>query len=155
MAGPLSSSAARRGKVGGARVVLAGLPSGVASPSRIRVRGTVARLDAEAFAFPPDGLLWRVCRERCNLLDGAAAAILQVAHPKIAAGVRDHSDFRRGPLARLQRTLDGVNTIAFGTRAQADAMSARIAARHAAVRGEVADDGGGCYSADDPELLMW
>jgi uncharacterized protein (DUF2236 family) len=113
--------------------------------------------DGGAFAFPPDSLLWRVCRERCNLLDGAAAAILQVAHPKIAAGVRDHSDFREGPLARLQRTLDGVNTIAFGTRAQAEAMSARIAARHAAVRGRVGpdDEAGAEYSADDPELLMW
>ena len=108
------------------------------------------------FAFPPDSLLWRVCRERCNLLDGAAAAILQVAHPKIAAGVRDHSDFRIGPLARLQRTLDGVNTIAFGTRAQASATSARIAARHALVRGGVGpDDDAAPYSADDPELLMW
>jgi uncharacterized protein (DUF2236 family) len=102
-------------------------------------------------------MLWRVCRERCNLLDGAAAAILQVAHPKIGAGVRDHSDFRKGPLARLQRTLDGVNTIAFGTRAEAAAMSARIAARHAAVRGRVKvnGDGDGNYAADDPELLMW
>ena len=113
--------------------------------------------DVRTFAFPPDSLLWRVCRERCNLLDGAAAAILQVAHPKIASGVRDHSDFRKGPLARLQRTLDGVNTIAFGTRAQADAMSARIAARHAAVRGKVDPDRelGDDYSADETELLMW
>src|SRR5215213_186778 len=94
------------------------------------------------FAFDPNGIFWQVCRERCSLLDGGAAAVLQVAHPKIAAGVRDHSDFRKGPLARLRRTLDGVNTIAFGTCAQAAAMSARIAARHATVRGGMAEGAG-------------
>ena len=114
---------------------------------------------AAGFAFAPDSMIWRVCRERCNLLDGAAAAVLQVAHPKIAAGVRDHSDFRRDALGRLRRTLDGVNTIAFGTRAEAAAMAARIAARHRGVRGRVAPPGspasGEPYAADDPELLMW
>jgi uncharacterized protein (DUF2236 family) len=129
------------------------------SPASIHDRGTAraAAGQGEAFAFPPGGLFWRVCRERCSLLDGAAAAILQVAHPKVAAGVRDHSDFRKGPLARLRRTLDGVNTIAFGTRAQAAAIAARIAARHAAVRGRMGFEGdaGTDYSADDPDLLMW
>jgi uncharacterized protein (DUF2236 family) len=114
---------------------------------------------AAVFAFAPDSMLWRVCRERCNLLDGGAAAVLQVAHPKIAAGVRDHSDFRRDTFGRLQRTLDGVNTIAFGTRAEAAAVAARIAARHRGVRGRVASQGlpatDECYAADDPELLMW
>lgn len=102
--------------------------------------------------------MWRVCRERCNLLDGGAAAVLQVAHPKIGAGVRDHSDFRRDTLGRLRRTLDGVNTIAFGTRAQADAMAARIAARHRTVRGRVTPGDSSSderYTADEPELLLW
>ncbi len=98
-------------------------------------------------------MLWRVCRERCGLIDGGAAAVLQVAHPKIAAGVRDHSDFRSGPVGRLGRTLEGVNTIAFGTRGEARIMARRIAARHARVRGEI--DSGSTYTAGDPDLLMW
>lgn len=141
-------------------------PAPAAPSSGPTAAATAAR--AGDFAFPPDSLLWKVCRERCNLLDGGAAAVLQVAHPKVAAGVRDHSDFRRDTFGRLQRTLDGVNTIAFGTRAEADAMAARIAARHRRVRGRVAADAqsiddlssgdpssGERYSADDPELLMW
>jgi uncharacterized protein (DUF2236 family) len=112
--------------------------------------------DDEAFAFDPDGIFWQVCRERCSLLDGGAAAVLQVAHPKIAAGVRDHSDFREGPVGRLKRTLDGVNTIAFGTRREANAMARRIGRRHAVVRGEVAEDGVvEPYDASEPELLLW
>ena len=112
-------------------------------------------------AFAPDGIFWRVCRERCGLLDGGAAAVLQVAHPKIAAGVRDHSDFQAGPVGRLKRTLDGVNTIAFGTRAEAQAMARHISARHRPVRGRVgnpgdaADTSGHPYTAADPDLLMW
>ena len=118
-------------------------------------------------AFPPGSMLWRLCRERCNLLDGPAAAVLQVAHPKIAAGVRDHSDFETSPMARLERTLVGVNTIAFGTAAEARAMARHIARRHAVVRGRVdgvggqpstepgTDAQGAAYSAADPELLLW
>src|SRR3954464_2543686 len=97
--------------------------------------------DDDLPAFAPEGVLCRVCRERCGLIDGGAAAVLQVAHPKIAAGVRDHSDFRSGPVGRLGRTLEGVNTIAFGTRREADAMARRIARRHAGVRGNVASGG--------------
>jgi uncharacterized protein (DUF2236 family) len=110
----------------------------------------------DEFAFDPHGIFWRVCRERCSLLDGGAAAVLQVAHPKIAAGVRDHSDFRSGPVRRLKRTLDGVNAIAFGTRGEAQAMARRIARRHAGVRGEVTSDGSTVpYDASERELLLW
>jgi uncharacterized protein (DUF2236 family) len=110
----------------------------------------------DEFAFDPDGIFWQVCRERCSLLDGGAAAVLQVAHPKIAAGVRDHSDFREGPVGRLKRTLDGVNTIAFGTRREAEAMASRIARRHAGVRGAVGDPASKeSYTAAEPELLLW
>lgn len=110
----------------------------------------------DEFVFAPDGIFWRVCRERCGLLDGGAAAVLQVAHPKIAAGVRDHSDFREGPVGRLKRTLDGVNTIAFGTRREAEAMARRIARRHAGVRGDVGGDGSAePYFASDADLLLW
>jgi uncharacterized protein (DUF2236 family) len=108
------------------------------------------------FAFDPNGIFWLVCRERCSLLDGGAAAVLQVAHPKIAAGVRDHSDFREGPVGRLKRTLDGVNTIAFGTRGEAEAMARRIMRRHARVRGVVGTNGSPePYEASEPELLLW
>jgi uncharacterized protein (DUF2236 family) len=111
----------------------------------------------DAFAFPPDSILWRVCRERCGLLHGPAAAVLQVAHPKVGAGVRDHSDFRSDAAARLHRTLLAVNGIGFGTRRQADAIARALARRHADVRGRVAEAGDDTdsYTADDPELLMW
>jgi uncharacterized protein (DUF2236 family) len=89
-------------------------------------------------------MLWRICRERVILLHGPAAAVLQVCHPRVAVGVREHSDFRRAPLSRLRRTLDAVYAIAFGTETEAQRVARRLAGVHARVPG-----------ANDPELLMW
>jgi len=106
---------------------------------------------ADDFLFPPDSQIWRLSREHALLLGGPAAAILQVAHPEVAAGVAAHSEFRADALGRLRRTLDAVYTITFATRAEAAAMSRRIAAIHAKVRGThpVA------YDAFSPAAQMW
>lgn len=92
--------------------------------------------------------MWRVNREYVVLLAGAAAAVLQVAHPQVAMGVYAHSDFQNDPTGRLQRTLDAVYAVAFGTPEQAAAMQGRVAAMHAKVRGEG-------YSAFDADAQLW
>src|SRR3954471_17903555 len=79
------------------------------------------------FAFHPNSMLWRICRERVILLHGPAAAVLQVCEPRVARGVREHGDFRRAPLARLRRTLDAVYAIAFGTEAEVQRVALRLA----------------------------
>ena len=101
--------------------------------------------------------MWRVNRERCGLIYGPAAAILQLAHPRIAQGVYDHSNFRRDTLGRLRRTLSSTNQIAFGRLSQAKAVSERVAARHGKVRGIVSTGVAGLrtYSAFEPDLLLW
>jgi uncharacterized protein (DUF2236 family) len=93
-------------------------------------------------------VVWRVAREKAILGGGPAALLLQVAHPAVAAGVVDHSDFESDPLGRLRRTLDTMLTVGFGDRAQADAAVAGVAAVHVHVRGPG-------YRADDPELALW
>lgn len=100
--------------------------------------------------------MWKIVRERAILLHGPAAAVMQVAHPKVAAGVRDHSNFQSGAMRRLHRTLDAVYAIAFGTDAQARAAADAVGRLHARVRGRVDPvDPASSYLADDPELLMW
>jgi uncharacterized protein (DUF2236 family) len=103
------------------------------------------------FVFPRDSQIWRLSRENALLLGGPAAAILQVAHPEIAAGVAAHSEFRTDALGRLRRTLDAVYTITFATRAEAEEVRRRVAAVHAKVRGShpVA------YDAFSPSAQMW
>jgi uncharacterized protein (DUF2236 family) len=39
------------------------------------------------------------------LAAGGRALLMQVAHPKVAAGVAQHSDFQKDPFARLHRTM--------------------------------------------------
>jgi uncharacterized protein (DUF2236 family) len=103
--------------------------------------------------FAPEGAAWRVGRELALLLGGGRALLLQVAHPLVAAGVAEHSDFRRDPWKRLEGTMSAVWSIVFGSRAQADRAAARVRKMHARVQGRTS--AGTPYSALDPELLMW
>src|SRR5947209_8276988 len=50
--------------------------------------------------FGPGTLTWRVNREGVLLLGGGAALILQLAHPLVAAGVAQHSNYRADPWGR-------------------------------------------------------
>lgn len=101
----------------------------------------------------PDAVARRLDRESFLLLGGVAATLLQVAHPLVAAGVSEHSDFRRDPLGRFQRTVDTSLAVVFGTTAQANASLRRVNQRHATVRGTAS--GGALYFARDPALVAW
>ena len=93
-------------------------------------------------------MIWRVNREAVVTLGGTAAILMQFAHPKVAAGVRDHSRFASDPAGRLLRTLEITMAWVFGTRGEAMQAARLVNRRHDTVVG--AD-----YSARDPELLMW
>lgn len=101
----------------------------------------------------PDSVARRINRESFLLLGGTAALLMQVAHPLVAAGVDQHSDFRRSPLRRLVRTVDTTLAIVYGERATAESALKRIGKSHAPVRGQAAD--GRAYRARDPRLMLW
>jgi uncharacterized protein (DUF2236 family) len=103
--------------------------------------------------FGPDSMMWKINRESVLLLGGRAALLMQLAHPLVAAGVADHSDFRADPLARLRRTLEATLAIVFGDVKTAHSSIDRINAVHASVKGESPE--GVEYSALDPRLLLW
>lgn len=111
---------------------------------------------AEYF-FSPDSLLWRVHRETVLVAVGGRALLMQIAHPKVAAGVAEHSGFRQDPLLRLRRTLTTMWSVVFDDADQARASLRRVKAIHANVRGTLADAPGGAspYEALDPQLLLW
>jgi uncharacterized protein (DUF2236 family) len=104
--------------------------------------------------FGPESISWRIDREVMVLAGGTCALLLQLAHPAVAAGVAQHSDFRANPFARLRRTLHATFDIVFGTTPQAERSLARIDAIHGQVRGRVPESGVG-YRARDPRLLLW
>jgi uncharacterized protein (DUF2236 family) len=118
------------------------------------------RVGAGSGLFGPDSLSWRVNREAVLLLGGPRALLLQLAHPLVAAGVAEHSDFLRDPMGRLRRTLTTMLSIVFGDAATVAECAARIADTHARVRGTLREGtrsfpAGSVYDASDPRLLLW
>jgi uncharacterized protein (DUF2236 family) len=102
---------------------------------------------------PPGSVAWRVGSEGALLLGGGRALILQVAHPQVAAGVAQHSNYREAPWRRLYRTIEVTSRIVFGDDRESDEAAAALRRRHQRVVGR--DDRGDEYRALDPELLMW
>jgi uncharacterized protein (DUF2236 family) len=100
-----------------------------------------------------DSVARRINRETFLLLGGTAALLMQVAHPLVAAGVDQHSDFRRAPVPRLMRTVNTTLEIVFGERARAERAFRRIDRVHAPIRGTAED--GRAYKARDPRLMLW
>lgn len=110
--------------------------------------------------FGPGSTVWQVARERALLLGGPAAVLLQLAHPLVAAGVADHSDFRTEPLRRLVATMNVSLTITFGDTRQAAEAAAEVRSRHATVTGALTTaqgpwPAGSRYRATDPALALW
>ncbi len=99
-------------------------------------------------------MTWRVDREIAVLLgSGARALLLQVAHPKVAAAVADHSRYRSDPLGRLRDTLEAIYGFAFDDTRRVEQIVQHINGLHHHVRGVTLD--GEPYSAHDPNLLLW
>src|SRR5918992_5334248 len=85
--------------------------------------------------FSPDTMIWQVHREMVLLAAGGRALLMQLAHPKVAAGVAQHSQFKEDPLGRLQRTTDTLWSILFGERSEARAALEQMKNVHRKVQG--------------------
>jgi len=79
---------------------------------------------------------------------GPRALLLQLAHPDVAVGVAEHSDFQRDPWRRLDGTLRSYLRIIYGSTRVARAEIRRLHVLHGTVVGEG-------YRARDPALAMW
>lgn len=100
----------------------------------------------------PDSVCWQFASDvRLNLVM-LYPLLLQVAHPTVAAGVRDFSDFERRPYERLLRTVDYVSLLVYGGE-QAIAAGRRLRALHKQFRG-VRDDGRPYYALE-PGAYAW
>jgi uncharacterized protein (DUF2236 family) len=98
--------------------------------------------------YGPDSMMWRINREAVLLGAGPTALLLQIAHPSVARGVAEHSDFEADPFRRLHGTIHTTMALVFGDGLAAERAVRRLSGIHAGVRGEG-------YRALDPELLLW
>jgi uncharacterized protein (DUF2236 family) len=110
--------------------------------------------------FTDESMLRRVNGERVLALAGPRALLMQAAHPLAVAGLLAHSTALDEPYERLARTAEVLNVIGFGSRDDADRVTARVRAMHRRVRGALPHAvgpyaAGTPYRADDPELLLW
>ena len=110
--------------------------------------------------FDSSSAIRRIGRESVLMLGGARALLMQAAHPLVAAGIVEHSDYAADPWRRLGRTLYALYTVVFGTREEADAAGRAVRAAHSRVHGRIEEQmgvfpTGTRYSASDPQLQLW
>jgi uncharacterized protein (DUF2236 family) len=101
----------------------------------------------------PGGPTWRYAGDARLMAASGYALTLQVAHPTVAAGVREHSNYAQDPWGRLLRTLDYLYVMSYGGPEQAVATGRRLREMHKQIRGVAPD--GTRYSALEPEAFAW
>ncbi len=103
--------------------------------------------------FDDDAPIRRVHADVSMFVGGLRALLFQSLHPLAMAGVAQHSDYRRDPWGRLQRTADFLAATTFGPATQAQRAVDRVHRVHRRVVGVTSD--GEPYAANDPHLLEW
>jgi uncharacterized protein (DUF2236 family) len=125
------------------------------------VRTHAERLAGRDGYFEPESVIRRLGNTPVTpFLGGGAAVLLQVAHPLVAAGVAEHSDYHGDLWRRLVRTLRAVYLIAYGTKDEAEKAGEAVQAVHRYVHGKTREPlgrfpAGTRYSASTPELMLW
>jgi uncharacterized protein (DUF2236 family) len=110
--------------------------------------------------FGPESATWQIYRESVFLLGGVRALLLQVAHPAIADGVAQFSNFEKDAFGRAFRTFLAMGTLYFGTKTQANSVGDRLFRIHSGITGSYCRREGDAqslreYTANDPDLLLW
>jgi len=104
--------------------------------------------------FGPGSVAWRLHADATMLVAAMRALLVQALEPRAMAGVHQHSDYKGGPWARLDRTVRFILATTYGATPTAEAAVAAVRKIHERVHG-VDPVTGLAYSASDPELLLW
>ena len=129
--------------------------------SRERARSHAQRVASRDGYFAPESVIRRMgSSPLVPMLGGGSAVLLQVAHPLVATGVVEHSDYRHDLWKRLLGTMRALYLITFGDRDEADRAGQAVQAVHARVHGQTSRQlgvfpPGTPYSAADPALMLW
>jgi len=110
--------------------------------------------------FGSDSVSWRINRESALFLGAGRAAVLQLAHPWVAAALDQHSSLMAKPIARFHNTFRVVFTMIFGTAEQAFSVARSLYQLHTRITGEVPEtvagyEKGSRYEALHIPALKW
>ncbi|HEY6447679.1 MAG TPA: oxygenase MpaB family protein [Acidobacteriaceae bacterium] len=116
--------------------------------------------DTRAGIFGPGSIVWQINRESAVFLGAGRAALLQIAHPWVAAALAQHSSLLGDPIARFHNTFRVVYTMVFGTLGQALTAARRLHTLHMGIQGELPEHvaawpPGAHYEANEIDALRW
>ncbi len=103
--------------------------------------------------FGPGSVTWHVNRESAVFLGAGRAALLQLAHPWVAAALAQHSNLLNDAVGRFHSTFRVLYTMLFGTRGQATNASKQLYRLHTGIRGDLPS--GEHYEANEVAALRW
>jgi uncharacterized protein (DUF2236 family) len=109
-------------------------------------------IEARRLVVGPDSVTWQFGSDVRLYLAPLYPLLLQVAHPTVAAGVRDYSDFDQRPWERLWRTLDYLIVLQYGGT-EAVPMGHRLRELHKGFKGTKAN--GEPYYALERAAYAW
>jgi uncharacterized protein (DUF2236 family) len=119
-----------------------------------------AASDPRAGIFGPGSLAWRINRESALFLGAGRAALLQRAHPWVAAAIAQHSTVLHRPIVRFHNTFRIVYTMIYGSLGQALGAARSLHTLHTGIQGRLPSAVGAWpqathYEANEIAALRW
>ena len=104
--------------------------------------------------FGSESVTWRIDRESALFLGAGRAALLQLAHPWVAAALDQHSLVRAKPITRFHNTFRVVFTMIFGTAEQAFRAAQSLYTLHTRITGQLPEAVAGYAKGSRYEALQ-
>ncbi len=110
--------------------------------------------------FGPASISWKINRESALFLAAGRAALLQLAHPWVAAAIAQHSRTLDDPIGRFHHTFRVIFTMVFGPAENALAAARQLHRLHQTIAGTLPAAAGGFqqgtpYEANEITALRW
>lgn len=126
----------------------------------VSLRRISGNADPRTGLFGPDSITWRINRESALFLGAGRAALLQLAHPWVAAAIARHSTVLNRPIARFHNTFRVVYTMIYGSLDQAREAARSLHTLHTRIQGGLPRSvagwpAGAHYEANEVASLRW
>ncbi|MFT4087778.1 MAG: oxygenase MpaB family protein [Gordonia sp. (in: high G+C Gram-positive bacteria)] len=118
--------------------------------TEIPQRGPSSASPSTSDMLGPDSVTWRYFGSWRGMLIGLWSGTMQNMHPKLAAGVSDHSDFFGERWERLMRSLYPISGVVFDLTEE---TGHQVRDYHRTIKGTMPD--GRRYHALDPDVFYW